>query len=256
MAYGTKSKFTRRYARKGRGKVAKLAKGKTSSVQALAKAVSNIQRSLRTHAEYLNYGQKDVLSLTVQPGDAINLNNYYGFTDLFGSSVNDSAQNKIIHKSFGMDFYLTLDNTIAEPDTTQFTIFLVSLKDEIGYSYNSATGALGLTAGQHYVMQGGLVLLNKKMFNIHKIKRTVLTNHGTSISAPSAQTQGGTDLRWYWKFSPNKMITNPVGDWKQLSCAQDPSKQYYVLIFNDNSSLDLQNPKLHYNIVHTLKTVA
>lgn len=254
MAYGVKSKYKRKYARKGR--VAKLAKGKTTSVQALAKAVKSIQRSMRTRTEYLNYRVSDNFGI-VGDYSAISLSNYSGWTDIFGSAANDDTQNKMIHKSFGMDCYLSLENTINEPDTTQFTIFLVSLKDNIGSNaFNSSTGALSLSSGVHYSINGGLALLNKKCFSIHATKRCVLTNHGTALTAPSAQTQSGTDKRFYMKWRPNAMITNTQGDWKSLACSPDPSKQYFLLIFSDNSAVDLQNPKFSYNVVHTVQTVA
>lgn len=253
--YGAKSKYVRKYARKGRSKVGAMAKGKSTKIQSLAKAVSRIQRSMRTNVEYLNYGQQGYFAPTNTP-DVLNLSAFSSFSDLFGSSSNDDVANKIVHKSFGIDMYLTLESTVNEPDTTMFTIFLVSLKDSIGPAFNSSTGALSLSNGQHYSIQGGMALLNKKCFTIHKTKRVVLSNHGTSLANPSAQTQGGTDWRHYWRIPVNKMITNPIGDWKALGTAQDPSKQYYLLVFSDNSGVDLQNPRFNYNIVHTMKTVA
>jgi len=255
--YGSKSKYVRKYARKGRSKVGAMAKGKSTKIQTLAKAVSRIQRSMRTKCEYLTFQQSGNVGVT---GDVYvyNLCDYLNMGNLFGSSGDDTSQNRIIHQSFGVDMYLTLENTINEPDTTQFTVFMVSLRDIIGSDFVPSTGGLTLTPGAHYAINGGLVLLNKKIFNIHKVKRVVLTNHGTALSAPSAQTQGGTDWRGYWKFSPRSLITNATtnSNWKGLRSALDPSKQYYILVFNNNSGADLQNPVFQYNAVHTFKTVA
>lgn len=255
--YGAKSKYVRKYARKGRSKVGALAKGKSSQIRTLAKAVSNIQRSMRVKCEYLNYRQYGSPGVS---GDyyALNLCDYLNMDRIFGTAADDDTDNRVIHKSIGMDMYLTLENTVNEPDSTQFTIFLVTLKDIIGSAFDSSTGALTLTAGIHYVITGGQVLLNKKLFRIHKIKRTVLTNHGTSLANPSAQTQGGSDWRGYWKFSPNTMITNAIStsNWKGLRSGIDPSKTHYLLVFNNNSTVDLQNPVFQFNVVHTMKTVA
>jgi len=85
--------------------------------------------------------------------------------------------------------------------------------------------------------------------------RRVLTNHGTALANPSAQSQYGTDCRFTIKARPNQVISNVRGDWKVLPCSQDPSKQYYFLIFSDNSAVDLQNPAFTYNIVRTMKTI-
>lgn len=236
-------------------KVSKMAKGKQTKIQTLAKAVKSLQLANRKNSEYLNYWQYGSQSV-VGDVSVINLSGFNGFIDAFGTSSNDDTGNKMVHKSFGMDLYLTLEATVNETDTTQFTMFLVSLRDIIGNAYNPSSGALSLISGQHYVIRGGQVLLNKKCFKIHKMKRITLTNHGTSLANPSAQTQSGTDCRFYWKSRPNALITNPVGDWKSMNSAQDPSKQYYLLTFSDNSSGDLQNPQLQYNIIHTVKTVA
>ena len=253
--YGRKSKYQRRYARKGRSKVAKLAKGKTTSVQALARTVRSLQRANRSQHQFLNYFQGGTQENINSPYKIINLCDYTAFTPIFGADADDDNNQKVVHQSFGLDGYISLENLINnEEETITFTCFLVSLKDNIGSAFDPATGALTLNNAQHYVSQNGLVMMNKKIFNIHKVMRRTLTNHGTTLSNPSAQTQSGTDFRFYIKHSPRSVITNAVGDWKALSSSLDPSKQYYFIIFNDNSALDLESPCITYNIVHTMKT--
>lgn len=254
--YGRKSKYVRRYARKGRSKVARMAKGKTTSVQELAKAVRRLQRNTKNQHQYLNYVQGTTQTNITSPFHAINLCNYNSMTPMFGSDANDDDNNKIVHKSFGIDGYISLENLINnEEDTITITQFLVSLRDHIGPAFDPSSGNLSLTNQLHYYSQDGLVMLNKKCFRIHKVIRRVLSNHGTALSAPSAQTQYGTDYRFYMKWSPNASIQNPTGDWKVLNSALDPSKQYYLLTFNNNSILDGESPAFTYNIVHTMKTV-
>lgn len=234
-------------------KISSLAKGKRTPIATLAKSVKSIQRRMKKDHIYLNYGvtynQSVSGDVTVFPLSLVN-----GWNQIFGTTANDGTFNKIQHTSFGMDMYLSLENTINEPDTIGFTLFLVSLKDDIGQNFNPATGVLGLAPNFHYTTVGGMVLLNKKVFNIHKVKRCTLTNHGTALSAPSAQSQGGTDWRGYWKCSVRKSIVNPYGDWRALPCPPDPSTNYYLLAFNDDSSLDLQSPNIKINVVHTVKT--
>lgn len=252
--YGAKSKYRRKYARKGRSKVAAIAKGKTTGLQAVAKQVRHLTRQFGVQKEYLNYSQTFSEGV-ISDVSIFHLSNFSGWARIFGTAADDDTENKMIHKSCGMDMYLTLENTVNEPDTVEFTCFLVSLKDNIGQNFNPATGGLSLVNNFHYAKSGGLVMLNKKVFNVHKAKRMVLTNHGSSLSNPSAQTQYGTDRRWYWKQRVGKTILNPYGNWKDLVAAPDPSKNYYILIFNDNSSLDLQNPNFQLKVVHTVQTV-
>lgn len=256
MAYGYKSKYTRTYARKGRGaRVAKMARGRITAVQALAKSVRTLQRKVKTQHQYLNYAQ-GVSTGVSENWYALNLSQYASYSPIFGTDTNDDDDNKIVHVAFGLDGYLDLANAVNnEENTITFTIFLVSLKDAIGNAFNPATGALTLNNGLHYQFQNGLVMLNKKVFNIHAIRRRVLTNHGTDLGSPSAQTQHGSNYRFYLKHRVNKVIQNPYGDWKAMSSAQDPSKQMYLLIFNDNSLVDLESPTFTCNVVHTMKTI-
>lgn len=241
---------------RARGRVSTMAKGRPSQIQTLAKAVKKLQRKQNSQHQILNYTQTASQTNIVQPYFGLNLCDYANFFPIFGTDADDDNNYKIIHKSFGIDGYLSLENLINnEEETITFTMFIVSLKDHIGPAFNASTGALTLTAGNHYYMQNGLCMLNKKCFNIHAIRRKVLTNHGTALTNPSAQTQSGTDYRFYMKFAPNRVIQNPTGDWKALNSALDPSKQYYLLIFSDNSSADLESPCISYNVVHTCQTI-
>jgi hypothetical protein len=251
MKYGAK-----RYQRKRKSTVAKMAKGKTTSIQALAKSVRTLQLANKKQHQYQNYRVSDSSVLVVQPYNYFNLSNFSAMTPIFGADGDDDNNYKAIHHSFGMDCHLTLENPVNnEENTIGMTIFLVSLKDDIGDAFNPASGALSLTSGEHYVSTNGLTLLNKKCFNIHKIMRKTLTNFGGALQTAGAKSQGGADVRFYIKHSPRATITNVKGDWKVLQSAQDPSKQYYLLIFNDNSTLDGESPTFQYNQVHTMKTI-
>lgn len=253
MAYGRKSKYQRRYARKGRSRVGQMAKGRVSKIQALARSVSKLQRQVRRTTPYLNYNQGFDLGVSADV-TVLKLSNYSNWNRIFGTGANDDTGNNMKHLAMGIDCHVSLENTVNEPDTTTFTVFLVSLKDEIGNTFSQINGDLSLATGVHYVTQGGIVMLNKKCFNIHKIKRFVLSNFGQSLSTAAAQSQYGVDRRWYWKIKPRCMIKSPYGDWKSEARATDPSDNYYLLVFNDNSAIDLQNPKIRTQVVHTVQS--
>lgn len=239
-----------------KSKVSAIAKGKPTSMQTLAKAIKRLQRKVNGEHEYLTcqYGVDG--AQVIQPAYIYLLNYYQGMTPIFGVSADDLDANKIIHKSVGMDIHVTLENFVNnEENTIGFTAFLVSLKDDIGSAFNAGTGALTLTANQtHYSVQG-MTLLNKKMFNIHKVKRFTLTNFNQNLNTAAAQSQYGADRRFYWRLRINKTIQNPVGNWKNLSSGNDPSKTYYVLIFNNNTDADFENPQVTISAIHTFQTV-
>lgn len=229
-------------------------KKQSSVVSQLVRKVNGLIKDKLRKDDTVNLAQYNNNSITSQ-GYGVLLSNFAGMQKVFGTDGDDTEDNKIIHSSVGMDIEITLENTLNnEESTTRFTTFLVSLKDNIGSAFNPSSGALSLTPDIHYYQQaGGQCLLNKKCFNIHKIKRFTLTNYDTALTASAAQSQYGTVQRWYWKLPIGKVIQNPTGSWDQLGTGLDPSKTYYILVFNDNSTLDLENPVFRMSAIHTMK---
>lgn len=246
--------------------VKKSVRASGANMYRLQKQVKSLVKKEKLNHQYLNFNQYG-------SGGAIIPYNYYNLSDfnsmsafpIFGTGGNDLEGNQIKHLSMGMHIECNLENIggVSEEGTIQFSCFIVSLKDEAnnGVLFNANTGQLLLNPGTDYVYNlvgggaGGMVMLNKKKFNIHKRKYFTLSNHETALSSPSAQTQYGTNHRWYWKQRVNKVIRNPAGDWSALHSALDPSKNYYLLIFNDNATIDLESPQIQYNIVHTFQTL-
>lgn len=235
----------------------KIANPTKNPIQKLATEVKKLKTASKKEAEYLNCQYGVDRAQVIQPAYIYPLNYYQGMTPIFGVSADDLEANKIIHKSVGMDIYVSLENFINnEENTIGFTCFLVSLTDDIGTAFNPGTGALTLTANQTHYSVNGLTMLNKKMFNVHKVKRFTLTNFNQNLNLSAAQNQFGANRRFYWKQRINKTIQNPIGNWKNMSSANDPSKTYYVLLFNDNTDADFENPEITISAIHTFKTVA
>jgi len=252
--YGGKRYGKKRPARKGGKGVSRLTKAKPTAITTLAKAVKSIQLKMKRKTLTLNYGENVSNALLSSQLDIFPLTNYSDWNGIFGASSDDATANSMIHKGFGIDM---LFDAGSETDQINFTVFLVSLKDDIrGGAFNRTTGALSLTDSVDYYTYQGFSMLNKKCFNIHSVKRFTLGNNGVGLGSSTAQTQYGTDRRFYTKITCNKSITNPHGDWKQLNCSPDPSDNYYLLVFNDNGILDAQYPRLRMNVVHTVEQLA
>lgn len=246
----------RKSAPKRKSGVKRIASAPSSQIKTLAKAVRTLQNKDKQDAQYLNFTQQALDQNVSYPVYTVNLSDFSGMVSTFGTSANDNETNSIMHQSVGMDCRVSLENVVNnEESTIGFTAMLVSLRDDVGNVYNNLTGGLTLTLGSTHEIIQGMVLLNKKIFKIHNQKRFTLTNYNQALISPSAQSQYGTDHRWYWKLPVGKKITNPRGDWKQLGCALDPSKQYYLMIFNDNLTTDLESPTFSYVAVHTMKTI-
>lgn len=251
----------RRYRKKGG--IRRLVKGKGSAIKTLAKAVRSIQVKNKKQVRYLNFQQtSNVTNISGTAPTVLPLSDFNSMGWCFGTGSDDLSDSKLIHSSFGIDNYITLENLINnEEETIQFTCMLVSLRDPATQIYNFQTNTFSWnstpnTSNQTHAVSGGLVLLNKKYFKIHKTKRFVLSNHGTPLTNPSASGQYGIDQRFYWKFSPNALIENPGGNVLALRNGADPSKTYFMLVFSDNSAADLESPAWTYTAVHTMRTVA
>jgi len=244
----------RSYKPKFRKSVKTLLKPKTTAITVLAKAVKKIENKMKQKSVYINYGQQFDNSNLSGDVDVFKLSEYSGWNRIFGTSSNDDECNKAVHKSFGMDLRFESN---SETDAINFTVFLVTLKDNIrGGAFNTTNGTLSLTGNVDYYNQAGLVLLNKNSFTIHNMKRFTLGNNGVGLGSSTAQTQYGTDRRFYMKMRCNKTIQNVNGDWKALGCSQDPSDNYYLLVFNDNNILDATYPRMRATVVHTIEQLA
>lgn len=225
-----------------------------TAIQSLAKQVKTLKVAMKKDKEYLNYAHTYDAGVA-QDLSYFQLSRFDNWSPVFGTTAGDSTQNAMIWKSSGIDCYLTHQSFNDEEENVTYTAFLVSLRDEIGSAYSPTNGNLSLVANTHYTMWGGLVMLNKKVFKIHRVKRFTLGNFGQNLNLSAGQKQYGNDMRWYWKISPNAKIVNPSGDWKALGASQDPSKAYYVLIFNTNNILDGEYPQLRISQVSTVETV-
>lgn len=244
--------YPRRSARKGSKKP-----GAKKSTVSLAKKVATLSKKMAQQFEqqHYQYGWSDS-ALTVGPPTVFPLTQISTWSDVFGTGTNDNHANKAFLQKLNVRCRIDLNN---EEESIGFSVFAVSLKDAIGaFSgapvYNTGSGVLTLANGIHYYRQAnGYTLLNPKCFNIHYAKTFTLTNNGTSLSAPSGQTQFGTDRYMRMTIPVNKYLISPAGDWKAMICPGDPSKAYFLLIFCDNSSVDLENPVADVDLLATVK---
>jgi len=227
---------------------------KGTAVQALAKQVATIKKSMKKDTETFNYMSDGQINVSGN-FSTVSLCDFGNWTRIFGVAPDDENCNTIIWKSMGLDCYLTHQSTNDEEENVTYTVFLVSPKDEAGGTcYNPATGNLSLTAGAHYAYRDGIVTLNKKLFTIHKVKRFTLGNFGQNLNIAAGQKQYGNDMRWYWKLSLGRKIYAPTGNWRTLNGPTDTGKSLFMLVFNNNSGLDLEYPQLRYNGTHTIQT--
>lgn len=243
--------YRKRYGKSKKG-YKKTYRRKRTSLAYLAYKVKKLYRinKMKTQYQHLGGTVNSTMGSILPPSTAIfNLCNWSSFTPIFGTSGDDvNYANSFYHKSFGIDITIESAN---ETDNISYTCFLVSLKDSVGSAFDPNTGNLTLTNPTHFWTNQGMCMLNKRMFNIHKIKRFNLGNYGQALTISSAQNYG-TLRRFFWKWSPKCKVSNPSGSVRNVQTSLDPSKQYYLIVCNDDSSVDGQSPTCRAVVVHTV----
>ena len=224
----------------------------------IAQRLRKLERSIKPlqPIHFMRQGFSATLSST---GSLVPLTRYDNLTPVFGNAPEPKESAR--HVSVGMDVRFDMAN---EVDPVRYTVFIVSLKDIISPAWNSTTGNVTLIADEHYSLVDGMAMLNKEYFNIHKIKRFSTGNDGYSVNAnfpnlgfvnnvPGEQGMR-RQHRFYMKQKINKIVKDAGGSWVSLQTNPDPSRNFYMIIFNNNSALDLQNPTFEFHGIHTLQS--
>lgn len=166
----------------------------------------------------------------------------FGKTGTEMSEVNKAYLNQ-------KDIYVSIRQA-SEPNLVRMSMFLVSLKDQAATTtvFDPASRQLVLTPVTDYVGLSEQVMLNPNMFTIHASRRFTMGYEGAA--GPTADTY--SQRRFKFTIKPRqKLIENPVGNVFNNSIfasPMDPSQNYFIIIFNDNASLDLEFPKVDINV--------
>ena len=250
------------------------AKASTASVAELQSQLNRLKRSVAKKDEehYLTYSL--VNNSVIRDYVAVNLSNFSTASGTittgpgsstnppaalsFGTTAADLACNRLTDKM--IEFKAKFQATGTEPDNITYSVFVVSLKDDAndGNLFDPLNGELTMTADKEYTKSPtsgalSLVLLNPKVFKIHKQWQFTIGNNGVSPSTATAQQGMLTQKTIEFKKKLGWDIINPIGDvWQQCQSARDPSKQMYLLIFNDDTYLDVQAQRYDFNMVRTV----
>lgn len=258
MASRRRSYVRRRRTRKSYGR--KLRRGTPRRKLSIGRRLAKLERAARAVSTIVNTRVNFVSAMSA-PYLIIPLSNYSVQQPVFGSVPGEAFEKShAYHQSVGMDIRVRMNN---EYDKVTYTMFIVSLKDQAAPILNPATGLPALTAGDHFSSSSSMVMVNKEFFNIHKIKRFATGNNSVqpnfaALNYGFASNEPGEqglrrEHRFYMKQRFAHKVHNPIGAWSALVGNPDPSKNYYILLFNDNSLADLTSPEIEVNFIHTYK---
>lgn len=232
-----------------------------SSLFYLRKQVGYIKRKMRGDRVILHTTSNvDFNKDIVSPCAQLRLTRFIDHIGCLGTDNEDLLDDKVKLLKLSSHINISLENVNNEEETTNFSVFLVSLKDNGGSMIDPANGFLAMTSGSDYYQYSGWTFLNKDKFTIHHYKHFQLTNYGSALSASAAQNKYGTNIDFDWKTPVNSIIKPnapgagaTAGSWKSNGYQADPSQNYYLLIFNDNSSVDTEYPLVKHLTICTFE---
>lgn len=223
---------------------------------ALVKKVNKLARAVKG-SYTLQYLQNRGSSTMAAPYLGINLIQWPAFKQIYGTGAPDWVdENSFVLKTMKVDLIMRIAN---ELDNVDYSMFVVQLKGAANTVYDKSTGALSLTQDLHYARNDlgdskeGSVFLNPSMFKILLQRRFTIGNNGQAISSGAGLPNLFVNKRVTKTFVINQTYTNPAGNVSALAASIHPSKQYYILFFNNNLSGDLQHNVVDYNIINTIK---
>lgn len=237
---------------------------RADNFKSIRKSLRIIQKQINKEQEYIYTNYESYNNVVGNQFLSYNMCDYSAAIPCFGATVNDCSDNKIFHQYTKVQGYLSLEAAALannETSTRHYTLLLVRLKDvatSAALGWNSSTGVInvpGATASTVYRSSEGIGFLNPKLFKVIKRKEITLTNHTATLANSTAQTQSGTDYRFSWKINNKSYIENPAGNWKELSCPQDPSRNYYLIVLNNEDSGDSQWGTLRLNITQCMRKI-
>jgi len=270
MAYGKKyikkSVTKKTYTKKAKSTGPSMA----AQIKSLASRVARLTKVAINRIQYRNNGTLAMSTVTGVGAsyDARALFKFANWTRVFGTDADDEVNKVCLIR--GLTGRLRMAST--EPSARQYSVWVVSLKDNASELLTAGTGELAtLVDGTHYIGGGSDVLLNLKFFKVHYCKRHTAgttdmyktaygTGSGSVANAPAIQaiTTNATDnnrlMNFILKLGKGIRVSNPAGDWKAGGYPKDPSQNYYLLTFaSPDANSDFESPQLFYDTLATVE---
>jgi len=229
------------------------------SIRKLATKVNRIARSIKAGTDTIYLQNSIAYTSLTQPFFQWNMLNYNNCRAVFGTDTTEYGYcQQWKHVSTVLDYVIFNNNEMSNID---MKLFIVSLKKEASSKLNFGTGVLTLTEGDDYVRNNSITtygqgwsFLNPRVFNIHYEKKLIIGNNG--VASYGATGTGNSSVRGTYRAGKNvhmnMTVKNPHAAVSSLITSYDPAQCYFMLLFNDNSALDGENPQITINAVHKI----
>lgn len=175
------------------------------------------------------------------------------WTNVFADpdAIENATRVTMQHLKFDMLFTCN-----TEQGPTQFSCFLVTLKPDTADQVLSIAGSslTGLVSGAHYAKgttYSGLVHINEQFFTIRKQWRFVVTSEMMDTGAAPSKEASQSMKRISFNFPFRRSLHSGRNAWRTALTSDRvaSSAKLYLLMFNDNSALDLESPYVSVNTI-------
>jgi len=251
----------RKYQTKSKSVYKKVMKSTRSALPALARQVATLSKKVRGTTSEVQYSANAVNPIGNVGGTnlyILPLSQFAGWSRTFGTDADDESNHRALWKKSNFEFKIETNGERANVDYTMYVVSLTrqGMEELFTPSSGGLAGPLGITPPQntvHYSIGGtyGMSFLNRNYFNIHFCRRFI-----TGTTGSTATDVQDLRKRWYYKLAHNggkgHIIKNNKGDWKAQPSPQLAGQNYYVMIFNNDSTAD-QSVQFYLNAIHTLQ---
>lgn len=241
-----------KYSRPGRkSRLRRPAKKQPMTNVQITKAIKSIKRSIvpltQNKLFYKFGGNVNIGSPLGNVPYVLNVSQAGNWVRVFGTDPDDEQSHCFMQKRSILKWQCILNGETA---LINYTFALVSLT-KIGATelFNTATGGLNaINDGTHFTSPasgflGVGTLLNKRYFNIHYYR------NATTYSTAGYVGEGIPNIRGTVRIPPAKWI-NPLGDWRTKGFNPNAVQNYYLIIFNNDSTADA-DIAMQYNALIT-----
>ncbi len=263
MVYkGSKRRWSKSFRKPGSvKKYAQMAKptaqAQKQQIVALADQVSTLRRVQRQGRQISQY-QLDYSTTVSADYAVIDYVAPTTWTSVFADPPVMADACRVGLKNVKCDMLFTCNTEAA---AIQFTCFLVTLKSDTADQLLSLAGSAlgGLVAGRDYnkvATYPGLVHLNEQFFNIKKSWRFTIGQQLRGPAVLPTHNMSDTQKRIHFDISYNRQLNSGRLPWQTGLTSDRVSSQskLYMLMFNDNSIVDLQSPLVSANTVFKVES--
>ena len=221
------------------------ASNQRSQLLSLSKKVNTLQRKQGDITEKVFYQFKSDATISSNYAAYPLVRPYSGWTNVFGESDNVLESRKLTIAKVNLDFQISPHTEMSEID---YTIFLVTPKNNKVMRETSGMQNFYQTSNQDYAFNNGITFMNPKRYTIHKVWRCNTRAIRTLIATPNS-TSGASlkSVRRYHSMPFRHQLRNSTGTWKEIENDEIPISSALTLIaFNNNASIDLEHPSLKF----------